>query len=419
MTTTLSVSSRLRPYLRRPALLGLLLTTFVLGLAYAFVVPFLSLWGRQVIGMTPVEYGAFMAVTSVSAIVLSTFLARLSDTRLPRRTLLSLSGVGGILGYLGYAFLQDGIALAAVGAIALGVASVSFSQLFAHAREELARTEYEGIDPALFMSALRACFAVSWTVGPALSATLMRAFGYRGVFLAAAGLFACFLLGVRCAVPERPHTRQPERARRESVLRVLTRRANLSCFISFILMFGAFALCTINLPLLITERLGGDERHVGVSFGIAALLEVPFMLSFGALVSRGHQTKVIRFGLFAGVCYFVALTGVAAPHEVYRAQLLNAACVAVTASVAIPYFQDLTPGQVGFGTTMYSTAYSVGNLLGYFSFGLLFERLGHRGLLWVCSGLAAASYVLFLSIRPQRAPSTDEAPVLAQARAGR
>lgn len=412
MTAAIPIGSPLRAYLRRPALLGLLLTTFVLGLAYAFVVPFSSLWGRQIIGMTPVEYGAFMTVTSASAIVLSTLLARLSDTWLPRRTLLSLSGIGGLLGYLGYAFLQDGIALAAVGSIALGVASVSFSQLFAHAREELGRPEYEGVDAALFMSALRACFAVSWTVGPALSAMLMRPFGYRGVFLTAAGLFACFLLGVRWAVPERPHTQQPARARRESVLRVLTRRANFCTFISFILMFGAFALCSIDLPLLITERLGGDERHVGVSSGIAALLEVPFMLSFGALVSRGHQTKVIRFGLFAGICYFVALTGAAAPHEVYRAQVLNAACVAVTASVAIPYFQDLTPGQLGLGTTMYSSAYSVGNLLGYFSFGLLFERLGHRGLLWVCSGLAAASYVFFLTIRSQRAPSTDEAPVL-------
>jgi SET family sugar efflux transporter-like MFS transporter len=411
----MSTSSNLRLYLLRPALFGLLFTTFALGLAYAFVIPFSSLWGIQVIGMTPAEYGAFMVVTSTSAIVLSTALARLSDTRLTRRTLLLLAGVGGLLGYVGYAFVRSGIALAAIGSLALGVASVGFSQLFAHAREELARPEHEGRDPALAMSVLRACFALSWTVGPALSAIIMRHLGYRGVFLTAAGLFACFLLGVWCAVPARPHPRRREASVGEPVLRVLMRRANLSCFLSFVLMFGAFALCTINLPLLITKRLGGNEDHVGVSFGLAALSEIPLMVWFGSLVSRGHQTRVIRGGLLAGIGYFVVLTWAGVATDVYPAQLLNAACVAVTASVAIPYFQDLTPGQTGLGTTMYSSAYSAGNLLGYVGFGALFGWVGERGVLWACAAMAATSFIVFLTIRPNQDAPQGEARVLTAA----
>ena len=44
-------------------------------------------------------------------------------------------GVAGCLGYLGYAFVRDVTGLTLIGVFVLGVASVTFSQLFAHARD--------------------------------------------------------------------------------------------------------------------------------------------------------------------------------------------------------------------------------------------------------------------------------------------
>jgi hypothetical protein len=84
-------------------LAALLAGGFLLGLASSFVIPFLSLWGTRAIGMTPFAFGMFMTSTSLSAMVLSTLMARWSDTRAPRRTVLMLAGAGGVLGYLGYA----------------------------------------------------------------------------------------------------------------------------------------------------------------------------------------------------------------------------------------------------------------------------------------------------------------------------
>jgi SET family sugar efflux transporter-like MFS transporter len=113
---------------------------------------------------------------------------------------------------------------------------------------------------------------------------------------------------------------------------------------------------------------------------------------------------VIRLGVLVGVIYFLALACAGAPSHVYPLQLLNAAAVAVTMSVAIPYFQDLLPGQTGVATSIYTSSYSFGSLLGYFSFGMLVTSIGHRGVVLLCAALGALSLaVLMICWRVTRA----------------
>lgn len=388
-----------RRILLHPGLPGLLAMNFVLGLAYSFVVPFMSMWGTLEVKMTPWMFGVFMTVTSVSAIILSTVLAALSDTHVSRRTLLLVGATGGLLGYTGYAFVRDPLTLMIIGALALGVASVNFSQLFAHAREELDRPEHMNANTPLLMSVLRVSFSLAWTVGPAIGAAVMMHFSYPGVFLAAATLFLFFLAGVIWFVPHRPHPPIESRAARPSLRAVLFRPVILAHFGGFILIFAAFTMNMMNLPLLVIQQLGGSERDVGIIFGIAPVVEMPLMIWFGRLAARGHQVGLIRFGVFIGACYFFALTFVGAPWHIYPMQLLSAASIAVTTNVAITFFQDLVPGQAGVATSIYSNSYSGGSLLGYFAFGALLESVGHRGIFWVCTGLSLVTLTVFMAYR--------------------
>jgi SET family sugar efflux transporter-like MFS transporter len=379
--------------LRRLA--GLMAGGFLLGLASSLVVPFLSLWGTRAIGMTPFVFGMFMTSTALSAMVASTLLARWSDTRAPRRTVLLLSSAGGALGYLGYASVSDPLALALIGALLLGVASANFPQLFAHAREELARPEYSGFDTSFAMSLLRAAFALAWTVGPALGAMVVQRFGYRGSFLSASGIFCLYGAVVWGSVPSRAIVTAGVRAK-ASLAKLLTRPVLLANFAAFALIFAGLSLNLMNLPLLLTNELGGDESHVGTAFAIGPIAEMPLMLWFGRLGARGHQAKVIRLGVLLGVAYFVGLMLVGAPSHVYPLQLLNAAAVAVTMSVAIPYFQDLLPGQTGVATSVYASTYSLGSLLGYFGFGVLVPSIGHRGIVLLCAALGGLSLTVLM-----------------------
>src|SRR5690606_11685455 len=163
-------------------------------------------------------------------------------------------------GYTGYAFVRDPLTLMIIGALALGVASVNFSQLFAHAREELDRPEHMNANTPLLMSVLRVSFSLAWTVGPAIGAAVMIHFSYPGVFLAAATLFLFFLAGVIWFVPHRPHPSSESRPARPSLRTVLFRPVIIAHFGGFILIFAAFSMNMMNLPLLVTQQLGGSER---------------------------------------------------------------------------------------------------------------------------------------------------------------
>ena len=397
-------ANALRSVLRQPRFPGLLGTGFVLGLAYSFVVPFMSLWGTVAVGMRPLVFGLFMTTTSLCAVVINVSLARWSDTRGARRNVLLLCATGGVLGYLGYAFVRDVIALTLIGSFAIGLAASSFSQVFAYVREELGRPENAAANRPLLMSLLRAFFSLAWTVGPALGAAVMIKFSYRGIFLAASLLFVAFFTGVLAFVHHRPRAAADRHVPREPLLRVLTRPVILAHFIGFVLIFAAFAINMMNLPLTVTQVLGGSERDLGYIFGISPVFEVPLMIWFGRLAAQGHQVGLIRFGAFVAVAYFLALSLAHAPWHIYPMQILVAASIAVTTNVAITFFQDLLPGQPGLATSVYANAFTTGNLIGYFGFGSLVVLVGHRGLFFVCAGLAAVTSVIFVAYRHAAAP---------------
>jgi len=120
----------------------LLLSNLLLGMAYSFVVPFYSMFGTIEVGMSNWVFGVFMTITSLSGIAITTVLARWSDTRFSRRSILLLGCVCGVAGYASYAYVRDVVALTVIGSVALGISSISFAQLFAAAREAIATADF-------------------------------------------------------------------------------------------------------------------------------------------------------------------------------------------------------------------------------------------------------------------------------------
>jgi SET family sugar efflux transporter-like MFS transporter len=350
-----------------------------------------------------------MTSNALCGMAASTLLARQSDTRWARRTVLLIGGSGGVLGYLGYAFVRDPLWLMCIGATLLSVSSVSFSQVFAHAREELTRSSSD--KPASFgLGVLRAAFSLSWTVGPALGAVVVEEYGFQGSFLAASGLMLSYLALVLAFVPARAPQAHAPAAAREPLWRLLTRPRLLVSFVAFVLVFSALAMNIMNLPLLITQELAGSKRQVGIAFAIAPVFEIPFMLWLGR-AGQDRHASLIRAGVLVGVIYFLVVGLARSPQHIYFAQVLNAFTVAVTMSLAIAYFQDLMPGQAGLATSVYSSSWSLGSLVAYFSFGVLAERIGHGGLTVFCAALAAAS--LLVLVLDGRRAARAAAPALA------
>lgn len=389
---------------RRPGLTGLLAATFALGMGLSFVIPFMSLWGTQHVRMGKDMFAIFMIVTTLSATVLSTVLARWSDTHVTRKTMLLLGGAGGMLGYGGYAFFTDPWALMAIGSTVLALGSVCFSQLFAHVREAFSNAENgeDDLSPAFLMSVVRTCFSFSWTMGPALGAEMMDRYGFRGMFLGAAGLYLFFFLGVWVFVPFRAHPPTMASGSRAPVWRVLARGDIAAIFMAFLLFFAAHAMNMINLPLRVTEELGGTNRNVGIIFCVGPIAEIPMMLWFGVLAARGHQLALIRLGALASLAYFIALSFVEVPWHIYPMQILSGAAFAILTNVAIMFYQDLLPGQTGLATTLFGNAMNIGNLAGYFCFGTLVNAVGYRNMSVVCAALSVIPVAILLLYRARK-----------------
>lgn len=388
--------------MRQPGFAGVLGSAFALGLGFSFVVPYLPLWGTKEIGMSEPAFGLYMTMTALSAVAVTTMLARWSDTHVPRKVMLLIGGAGGALGYGAYAFLHDPRVLIVIAATALALASLCFSQLFAHTRERFYAVDIPGMAPGLLLSVVRVCFSVAWTAGPSIGAWMMVRHGFRGLFLGAAALYVVFLLGVAWFVPYEPRPRHVRTAIREPVWRVLTRGDVLAVFVAFLLVFAAHTMNAMNLPLMLTQELGASRGQVGIAFSVGPAVEIPLMLWFGLLAGRGHALALLRFGAAITLLYFLLLNRAHAPWQVFVIQALHGTSFAIISNVAILFFQDLIPGQPGLATTAFSNAANAGNLLGFFSFSRLVQPLGNRGLFLASAGFAAAMLVILMWYRPRR-----------------
>ena len=371
----------------------LLACNLVLGMAYSFVAPFYSMFGTIEVGMSNWVFGIFMTITTVSGIVISTALARWSDTRFTRRSILLLSCLCGAAGYASYAYVRDVVWLTVIGSLVLGISSISFAQLFAAAREELGRDGIPDAEAPLYMNIFRLLFSLAWTIGPAISAWVMVQASYRGIFLVCGGLFAVLLVMVWVYIPSRPPP-AANAATRTPLARVLRRPDLLCYFLAIALTFVCITMGMSNLPLMILRTLGGHERQIGIAYSVAPVFELPFMFYFGLLASRGHPGRLIRLGVIIAIAYYLALFFVREPWHIYPLQILSAAMIAVISGIAITFFQSYIPDQPGTATNLYTTANRAGSTVGYLFFGTLAQTLGYRPIFLICAALCGVAFLL-------------------------
>ncbi|MEO7599183.1 MAG: sugar efflux transporter, partial [Opitutus sp.] len=346
--------------------------------------------------MSTLRFGMFMLSTSACAIIVSTVLAKWSDTHWSRRSMLLLGSGCGALGYLGFAWVRDPVWLTMIGCTVLALSSVTFSQLFAHARELLTVSKVPAEQIPLYNNVFRLFFALAWTIGPAVAAWVMVLYSYRGMFAVAASIFVVLFLVIAVSVPSAPPPAARAAASHIPLRTTLTRPDLFAYFIGFILINAGSTMAMMDLPLLVLSNLGGTPCDIGIIYGVGPIFELPLMLYFGVLASHGDQTRVIRLGALIAVVYYSLLLMVRAPWHVYPLQILSAAMVAVNSGVAITFFQNYLPGQPGTATNLFITAARVGSTAGYFLFGSLAAAIGYRAVFSVCSLFSLITLLLFI-----------------------
>ncbi|WP_409293767.1 sugar efflux transporter [Peribacillus sp. SCS-26] len=377
-----------------PSFPVLFLLNTIFGLAMSFFLPFSSIFGIDEAGMSNGAFGIFMTITAIGGVLISSFIAKKSDTNLSRKKILILSAAAGILGYILYAYLRNYWALTLAGFFVLGTSSAAVPQLWAYARDVLRKNDIRQEDTPLVMNIFRMFFALAWTVGPAFGAWLLHISGFQGLFLSVAGGYVLALAAIIFLLKDIDSTGKVEQGPLE-VKKFLVKPHIFGNLAAAFLLSTAFSIHMLNVPQFVTKVLDGTEMQVGIIFSVAPIFEVPMMIIVGMLATKMDVAILIRIGFTLAFVYFFLFAFVTEPWHIYPLQIISAAQVSITAGIAISYFQDFMPEAPGTATTLYMNTTQIGSTAGYLLFGFISEVISYGQLIIIYTILAAAG-VLFL-----------------------
>jgi len=364
-----------------PATLAILMSI----LAEAVAGSYMALLAVQRVGMSPLELSAFLTLSALSGIAVTTLFGHMHDRR-PTLWPLLLSLCAKVLGFALCAVLTDTWMLLAVAFVLFGLSNASFPLLFAIAKGYL--DQAGGDAPTRGMASLRMTASLGWAIGPALGAVLVAFSGFGGVYGGAAGL--ALLAIVTVLVSRIGPTRGPVEQQAKVTLDVVLVAAPL--VIALVAFHTAMFMGSNAMSITVVQSLG-TETDVGLLFSLCALLEVFVM---GAFVVQPHWSHsrgmlVAGFALFAA--YFVLVLWVPTLAALYFGQLFRAAGIGIISIVGMARLQDLLPGRAGVASALFGNTMSAGFLVSGLGTGIWAEAFGYWSLFGVCAGLCAVGAV--------------------------
>ncbi|MFP6560566.1 sugar efflux transporter [Paraburkholderia sp. B3] len=432
--------SRFAGLLRIPGFLPLAGATLMLGVAMSFTAPYLSLFGVERAGMSPLRLGIFMTAIATSGVIASTAAGRYSDATGKHRLLLLVSLCAATLGYLSLCIVRDYRMLLAVGIAFIGAGGCALSLVFSFSRAALPAAD--DAERTFASATLRTILSAAWVFGPAVGALVLAAAGFYGLFLFAAASFAaCATIVWRMREPrvdehatqhlmprptappagqgeqeerdDLPYEGQPltqaevepghslgragarMAARRQVSTPEVSSKDIMRAVVALTLIGLAANATMIVLPLYIVHGLQGTRIDVSIMLGLGALMEIPMMLALGARASVLNKPRWLAACAVVHAVYFVAMASAPGVHALIPMQMLNAFVVAVTSCLGMTYVQDLMPDSPGRATALFFNAARLGSILSGVLSGLLVQALGYRGTFLFCGLLALCALVLF------------------------
>jgi MFS transporter, SET family, sugar efflux transporter len=373
-------------------LILLLLAVLLLGLGDSIVGPYLVLFGANAVHLSALQIGVLSSVTAVSGMVVSTWLARRYDRR-PARWPALISVFGPAVGYLLLTVTRSYVLLLIIAATLLGAGLAGFPQVFALAKARLDDSGGAG-PPGTARRRLRtggtpmlrSTWSLAWAIGPLIGAVTLATFGFPGVFVVSALLFAAVALPLAGIGRSRPAPAPGEASAADGP--GLPRRVKALLLAGCTLFFTAMLAGSVVLPLFVTQTLKQPESDVGVLFSVCAAVEIPVGPALMWLPARARKDWWIVGGMALLAVYFGLVTFASGNGMVIAAQAARAGAIAVVAAVGIAYFQDLMPNATGRATTLFANTLTAGSLISGVLAGGVAQWLGYRAAQGLCGVLA-------------------------------
>jgi SET family sugar efflux transporter-like MFS transporter len=368
-----------------PAILAILLAT----LAEAVAGSYMALLAVEKIGMSPLELSAFLTLSAISGIAVTTLFGHMHD-RQGALWPLVLSLVAKGVGYALCVVLTEPWMLLAVAFFLFGLSNAWFALLFAMAKGYLDRIGGETV--ARGMASLRMISSLSWAIGPAMGAGLVAGWSFSGVYIGATLLAVLALVVVLLSRLEVVPANTAER----QTITIDVVRSAAPAVIAMTAFHTVMFMGSNAMSILVARELG-TETDVGLMFSLCAALEVAVMGIFVVRPMARVNVPLLAFGfiLFAG--YFVMALIWPTLLSLYLGQILRAAAIGILSVVGMAYVQELLPGRAGVASALFGNTMSAGFLLSGLGTGIFAQAFGYWAVFGVCLALCiVGGAVLFV-----------------------
>ncbi|WP_244999159.1 sugar efflux transporter [Paenibacillus aceris] len=368
----------------------------LLGTGISITMPYLSLYFTEDIRMSAGAFGVFMAVSSLSGVVVNSLIAKHSDRGLDRKWIIMFAIISSALGYASYLVFHNYFILLIIVSLFSGLGAPVMPQIFAYAQESANVSNPD--DKTFAMSTLRSLFSLGFLVGPLVGTLFLTWMGYKGLFLVTSAIYLTiaslvFLFLQKKAV-------ESNTAKRKSTSTASFKNRQIwQPFIAFIFLFAVIAINSFNTALFIVNELHGTHTDVGLVVSVCAGLEIPIMLVLGALGRKISNHTLMMIACVIAVIYYIILCLSTHPWQLIAAQLLQATFIAIVLGNGLSYFMNLLPNSPGLSTTIYSNGSIIGRLVGNLGGGIIAQFTGFRHVYWVCLALVILSLFILWRTR--------------------
>jgi MFS transporter, SET family, sugar efflux transporter len=367
-----------------PIALGIYGLFFLVGLVSALILPTFSLYLQDEIGARPFLVGLPFAGIALASIFYNHFIGGRSDKLQDRRPLIGLLCLLGAFSCLVFAFFRDYWLVVAVAVFLFSLAMVSFSQMLAYSLDYANRDVPQDKVP-LFNAIVRAQIAFAWVAGPPLGFVLVTQIGFTKSYTIVAVSYVVIALVSYYFLPAlsvRP--KSIDKSETDSTtLSKETKIALLFAVAGFSLLFGVNNAYLISLPLHLKNNLSIEPQWIGPIMGLAAGLEIPFMLLAGHFAARISIIRLMYLAAFSALCLYTGVYLANALWHFFALQIFNAIFIGVLAGLGVSVIQQLIPGQSGRASSLYTNTTHIGNLFSSLVVGVVADFYGYHSIFLV------------------------------------
>jgi MFS transporter, SET family, sugar efflux transporter len=393
--TTIAVRSRV------PVTLLIASSLFFTGITYASTLNYAAIVGIDTLGIPSGTYSLLLMAASLVSAVASVALGYVSDRIPDRRILVIACALTGAIGFGSIFLFRNQLSFVIATCVIMPFGGALMSQSFSFARSYL-----NAHDPAradFMITVLRTIFAVAWAIVPpavgslAAATTVFNVYGVAAAaYLVCAAIFSLMLLNPAARIGTLAESLSGTTT--EPVEKASIDPAVMAGIAGVVVIFTATYLNMVTTPLLITNSLKGSFADLGLWAGLAAAMELPFMLLWGYTLKWVKKYVMIASAALLYAIYLVLLARAGSVTDVLWLQLINGPATAALMSIPISYLQEAIRGRVGLSTSLLDVSFVVSALAGAAIFGAVTAGgPSYELLLMIAGGLSTLGAVMLVT----------------------